>query len=217
MSRLHAVMATVEELARHFDAEPSDALAPPYEVIEGDPSLIVIESPRRRMLKRATWGFPRLTREMRERGDPPGRIGLVADLTNPMWDKLALDARYRCLIPLTHFANPDGPAGERTRTWFSVKDQPIACWAGFCRNTHESGPVYAGMTMDANAAVPTNDRMPVLLHPSEYELWLHGSIADVIQFQFRAPFEAWRMEVAQTDDRWRSGKLPPMAEQLGLL
>src|SRR5688572_386936 len=137
MSRLHAVMASVEEIARHFEAEPSDALAPPYEVIEGNPNLVVIESRGRRLLKPATWGFPRLTREMRERGDPPGRIGLVADLTNPMWDQLVVDNRYRCLIPLTHFANPDGPSGEMTRTWFSLKVQPIACWAGFCRNTHE--------------------------------------------------------------------------------
>ena len=105
-----------------------------------------------------------------------------------------------------------------TRTWFSVQDQPIACWAGYCRNTPEFGPVYAGMTMEANAAVlPINDRMPVLLCHDEYERWLHGSIADVIQFQFRAPIEAWRMKVTATDDRWRSGKLPPMAEQLGLL
>lgn len=219
MSRLHAVMASIEEIARQFDAEPADTLVPPYEVIEGNPNLVVIESNGRRLLKRAIWGFPRLTREMRLRGDPPGRIGLVADLTNPMWDQVAIDPRYRCLIPLTHFANPDGEAGEKTRTWFSVKDQPIACWAGFCRNTQEFGPVYAGMTMDANPAVmPTNDRMPVLLDPQEYERWLHGTIADVIQFQFRPPFEAWRMEVEPTNDRWRSGKLPPMpTPQLGLL
>jgi putative SOS response-associated peptidase YedK len=211
-------MVSSEELARHFDAEPSDALRPPYEVIEGNPNLIVIERRGRRVLRPATWGFPRQTREMRERGDPPGRIGLVADLVNPMWDKIVVDPRYRCLIPLTHFANPYGPSGEMTRTWFSVKGQPIACWAGFCRKTPEFGPVYAGMTMQANGAVmPTNDRMPVLIEPSEYDRWLHGSIQDVIQFQFRPPFPSMRMNVLPTEDRWRSGALPPMAEQLGLL
>lgn len=218
MSRLHAVMASIEEMARHFEAEPSNELRPPYEVIEGNSNLIVIERHGRRLLRPGSWGFPRLTREMRERGDLPGRIGLVADLTNPMWDKIAVEPRYRCLIPLTHFANPDGPAGEMTRAWFSVKDQPIACWAGFCRNSPEFGPVYAGMTMEANAAVmPTNDRMPVLLDPGEYERWLQGSIVDVIQFQFRSPFETSRMVVERTNDRWRSGKLPPIAKQLGLL
>lgn len=219
MSRLHAVMAGVEEIACHFDAEPSDALSPPYEVIEGCPHLVAIENQGRRMLKRLSWGFPRLTREMRLSGDPPGRVGLVADLTNPMWEQIVVDPRYRCLIPLTHFGNPDGPPGAMTRTWFSVRDQSIACWAGFCRNTPEFGPVYAGMTMDANAAVmPTNDRMPVLLEPHEYAMWLHGSISDVIEFQFRAPFAAERMEVLKTEHLWRSGKLPMIHQpQLDLL
>lgn len=83
-----------------------------------------------------------------------------------MWDQLVVDPRYRCLIALTHFGNPDGVPGAKTRTWFSVEGQPILAWAGFCRNTPEHGPVYAGMTMEANAAIPpTNDRMSVLIEP----------------------------------------------------
>src|SRR3546814_9174908 len=91
------------------------------------------------MLGQMLWGFPRLTREMRLRGDPPGRIGLVADLTNPMWETLVVESRYRCLIPLTHFANPNGTPGEKTRSWFSLEGQPIVAWAGFCKNTAEFG------------------------------------------------------------------------------
>ena len=210
-------MASIEAVAAHFGAEPAAGLEVPTETVEGLPGLIVIEKDGRKLLKSPTWGFPRLDRDMRERGDPPERIGLVADLTNSMWDKMAMDPRYRCLIVLTHFANPDGEPGEKTRTWFSVKGQPIMAWAGFCKNTREFGPVYAGMTMEANAAIPpTNDRMPVLLGPHEYERWLHGPINDVIGFQFRKPFAAERMEVLRTNDRWRSGKLPK-PPQLSLL
>ncbi|WP_246642862.1 hypothetical protein [Rhizobium laguerreae] len=61
-----------------------------------------------RLLKSIPWGFPRQTRDMRREGEPPGRIGLVADLTNPLWDRIVVDPRYRCLIPLTHFANIRG-------------------------------------------------------------------------------------------------------------
>ena len=32
------------------------------------------------------------------------------------------DPRYRCLIPLTEFAQPEGPRGRMTRTWFRVRD-----------------------------------------------------------------------------------------------
>src|SRR3546814_5634939 len=75
-----------------------------------------------------------------------------------MWETLVVESRYRCLIPLTHFANPNGTPGGKTRTWFSLEGQPIVAWAGFCKNTAEFGPVYAGMTMEANgAAMPRSD------------------------------------------------------------
>lgn len=218
MSRLHAVIAPMKEVARHFAAESAPIVTVPDETVEGTTGLVVFESRGRRLLRNMTWGFPRHTREMRERGDPPGVIGLVADLTNPLWEHLVADARYRCLIPITHFANPDGLDGAKTRTWFSVKDQPIMAWAGFCRNIPDVGPVYAGMTMTANTAVlPTNDRMPALLDPDEYDRWLNGSIKDVIGFQYRKPFSPQRMIRTETEDRWRSGKLPQAFFQPALL
>jgi putative SOS response-associated peptidase YedK len=42
------------------------------------------------------------------------------------------------------------------------------------------------MTMTANYAIPPiKDRMPVLLDPSGYERWLHGTPKDVILCQYR--------------------------------
>jgi hypothetical protein len=213
MSRLHTVRSSIADVARHFGAEASPDLFVPEETIEGGPGLVVIDKGGRRILKNLGGGFPRLTSEMREHGDGPGRIGLVADLTNPMWEGVVVDPRYRCLIVLTHFANPDGVQGGRTRTWFSLRDAPIFAWAGFCRNTPEFGPVYAGMTMEANDVIPpTNDRMPVLLEPHEYDVWLRGSIQEVIRFQFRTPLPGERMKVERTDDLWRSGSPPPQTD-----
>jgi len=217
MSRLHTILADVQDIAAHFGVDSVPHVEHSEEMIEGNRGLVVRESHGRRVLQTMTWGFPRQTQEMRDHGEPMGRIGLVADLTNPLWEKTVVDPRYRCLIVLTHFANPDGQQGARTRTWYSLKDQPIMAWAGFCRNTPEFGPVYAGMTMEANSAVmPTNDRMPVLIEPREYDRWLHGSIQDVIEFQFRAPIAASRMIVDPTNDRWRSEGLPTNAIQPGL-
>ena len=220
MSRLHTTLASVGEVAMHFGAAlPQGPVHFARETTEGADGLVVFESRGGRLLRSMGWGFPRLTREMREHSDDPQRLGLVADLTNPMWEHMVVDPRYRCLIVLTHFANPDGMPGHKTRTWFSVKHAPVMAWAGFCRNLPDYGPVYAGMTMAANAAVmPTNDRMPVLLDPHEYDAWLHGSIRDVIGFQHRAPFAAERMVVEHTENLWRSGKLPTKAQpQLALL
>lgn len=210
MSRLHTVMASPAEIAAHFGIDPVRDVHIPDETVEGLPGLIIFEKGSRRILKSVTWGFPRVTREMRERGEDPGRVGMVADLTNPMWERIVVEPRYRCLIVLTHFANPDGDEGGKTRTWFSLRNEPIMAWAGFCRNLPDEGPVYAGMTMEANEVIPpTNDRMPVLLDRHEYDDWLQGGIQDVIRFQFRPPIPGSRMVVQRTKDLWRSGSPPP--------
>lgn len=210
MTRLYAVAKSLEDVAARFDVDVVADVVIPSETVEGTQGLVVIEKDGLRLLKSLSWGFPRQTRDMRESGEPVGRIGLVADLTNPLWDRIVVDPRYRCLIPLTHFANPDGPKGAKTRAWFSLTRQPVAAWAGFCRNTVEFGPVFAGMTMSANEKIrPFNDRMPVLLDASEWERWLRGSIQDVIAFQFREPRPSEDFDVLQTRDLWRSG-VPPL-------
>lgn len=211
MARIYTVQRTAAEIADWFGAEAAPGQRVPLECQEGEPGLVVIERNGARYLRSFSWGFPRLTRQMQLQGEEPGRVGLVSDLTNPMWDQLVVDPRYRCLIPITHFANPDGVEGKKTRTWFSVKDEPLISWAGFCRTTPEFGPVYAGMTMAANEAVmPYNERMPVLLARHEQERWLRGSIQDVIALQFGKPIAADRMDIIPTKDRWRSGKVPDM-------
>lgn len=218
MSRLFTAHVSSQDIAAVFGVESAPIIPVPSEMVEGDVGPIVIENAGRRLLKMARWGFPRHTREQQLRGEEPGIIGLVADLTNPMWDTMVVEPRYRCLIPVTHFANPAGEKGEKTRSWFSVKGEPIVAWAGFCRNLPDVGPVFAGMTMTANSAVmPYNDRMPVLLLPDEHDRWLHGSIEDVIEIQFRPPIASNRIEIAHSDDRWRSGAKPPQTNQLGFL
>lgn len=216
MSRLYTILADAQDIAAHFGVDPVPVIEHADEMVEGNRGLVVRESNGRRVLQTMTWGFPLLTQEMREAGEPIGRIGLVANLTSALWEKTVVDSRYRCLIVLTDFANPDGQQGAKTRTWYSLRDQPIMAWAGFCRNTPELGPVYAGMTMTANEVVAeTNDRMPVLLEPSDYDLWLHGSIRDVIGFQFRHPPLGTRMAVIKSADLWRGGNLS-LQSQLGL-
>ncbi|TPG42546.1 hypothetical protein EAH79_01270 [Sphingomonas koreensis] len=135
-------------------------------------------------------------------------------MTNPMWEQVVVDPRHRCLIPLTHFANPDGDKGAKTRSWFSLADAPLTAWAGFCRNAPEFGPVFARMTMTASQTIiPNNDRMPVLLAPSDSVRWLQSGIEDVIGFQFRPPIADDRIAILHTEDRWRSGTVPDFVAQ----
>ena len=96
MSRLFGVTKSLEEIVAHFAVDMAPTLEVPSETVEGTPGLIVLEKDGLRLLKSVPWGFPRQTRDMRREGEPPSRIGLVADLT-----KSALGPhRRRPQIPL---------------------------------------------------------------------------------------------------------------------
>src|ERR1700744_188966 len=131
MSRLYANLKSPLDVAEHFGVRGPCIDPYPKTTVEGDPGVVVFEKAGERRMRVMNWGFPRKARE------GPDRIGLVADLTNPMWDNMAADVRHRCLIPITHFANPAGDPGAKTRAWFSLTDEPLFAWGGFCRNTPE--------------------------------------------------------------------------------
>lgn len=217
MCNLFQNRCSADEIAAHFGIEPTQGPDVPDETIPQGGGLVVRETGNRRVLQSLSWGFPRLTAEMRASGAQPTPVNLVANLTSPMWSQLVSDPRYRCLVPMTHFAEPDGRPGSKTRTWYSVRDRPVVAWAGFCRRTPDWGSVFACMTTDSNSAVePLNPRMPVLLEPADYDRWLHGDIRDVIDFQFRA-FPSDRLQIERSDDLWvrREKKAEPqMALQL---
>jgi putative SOS response-associated peptidase YedK len=203
MCNLYRVQNSVAEIAAHFGISDPPQLDIPPEIKPGEPGIIVRKTGGRRVMQSLRWGFPRPQTDRDGTLLHMKPVNLVADLTNPMWDKMVPDPRYRCLIPVTAFAQPEGPRGRMTRTWFSVNGWPIFAWAGFCRNTEEWGPVYGAMTTDSNTAVaPLNPRMPVILAPHEYDRWLEGSIEDVIEFQFRPPFPAERHGIDHTAELW---------------
>lgn len=212
MSNLYALHASAQELAAHFGLA-GEIPEIPREVTRATQGLVIRETKAGRVANVMNWGFPRppVDHDLFTKTDLKA-VNLVANLTSPMWDVMVQDTRYRCLIPVSEFANPDGEPGHKTRSWFKVADKPLFAWAGFCRNTREWGAVFAGLTTDALSIIhPTNDRMPVMLRPAEYERWLHGPIADVIGFQFRK-YPPGYLEKRTTDERWVVKDYGPQAD-----
>jgi putative SOS response-associated peptidase YedK len=216
MCNLYTVRKSAAEIAAHFGAEVPKPFEPSEETAKGQPGMVVREHNGRRLVQSVKWGFPRLTANMRPTQQVPTAVNLVADLTNPMWSETVRVPRYRCLIPVTAFAEPAGQRGSMTRTWFRVKSEPIFAWAGFCRNTPLWGPVYAGMTSESNATVlPFNPRMPVLLHAGEWDRWLACGIEEVIAFQFRQ-YPAENLNAEHTDELWVPRAKPGAKPRPGL-
>jgi putative SOS response-associated peptidase YedK len=204
MCNLYTTKVSAGEIAAYFKAKvKAQSNAGEGDVYPGGPGMVVREENGERILQSMTWGFP-LAQKSKKTGLPikPKPVNNIADLTSFMWRFVAPKPEHRCIIPLTGFCEAEGEQGAKTRTWFSVAGSPIFAWAGMWKDSHEWGPVYSGLMTDCNEAVrPVHDRMPVLLHPEEYDTWLRGSLDDVMAFQSRCwPDELTAME--RTSDPW---------------
>jgi len=207
MCNLYTVRKTAAEVAEYFRVpNPIQSNAGP-EVYPGTPGTVIIESDGIREMRSMTWGFPLRLKFMKPDAKPKP-VNNIADLTKNMWIGLARKPQWRCLIPVTGFAEAEGVKGKMTRTWFTLSGEPIFAWGGLWRVSDEWGPVYSGAMTDANEAVsPVHDRMPVLLHRDEYEQWMHGGLDDLVAFQKRK-FPAELMSMERTTDLWVAKRQP---------
>lgn len=217
MCNLYTVKVTAEEVARHFGV--TNPVAPSNagpEVYPGTPGMVVTEREGHRSLASMTWGFPLVLKTMKP-GSKPKPVNNVAVLTKGMWVGLARKPEWRCLIPVTGFAEAEGPDGSKTRTWFGVKDEPIFAWAGLWRVSDEWGPVYSGVMTDANEAVrPVHERMPVLLHVYDHERWMHGSFDDILDLQKRV-YPTDLITIDRTPEPWVKRKAKAATESTRLI
>jgi putative SOS response-associated peptidase YedK len=211
MCNLYTVRKSRDEVAAHFRArKPEVSLNAPEETLPAYPGLVVRDAETERVLESMVWGFPFRPQGMKPESKPKP-VNNIADLRKPMWKGLAMKPQGRCLIPLTHFAEPHGAKGSKTRTWITIQGQPIAAWGGLWRNSAEWGPVFSGAMTDANKAIqPLHDRMPVLLHPHEWDQWLRGSFDDLLAFQERV-FPDDLIEITSTSELWVPRKAPAPA------
>lgn len=96
----------------------------------------------------------------------------------PLWRESF--ATRRCLIPVTRFAEAEGPPGNMTRTWYSVPRGEYGegdhFSVGGVWREEPNGYVYSMvMTASSTPVARIHDRMPVIVAPSDREAWLLGS------------------------------------------
>lgn len=203
MCNLYTERVGADAVAAHFNVRNPLRSNTGGEVYPGSPGTVVREDGGERVMESMTWGWPMKFKWMGEAAKPKA-VNNIAELGKWPWRDFIDKPQFRCLIPLTAFAEAEGPKGRMTRTWFSVKDQPVFAWAGLWSEDRRYGwgNVYSGLMTECNEAIrPVHDRMPVLLMPDEYERWLHGSPDDVLAFQARC-FPDDLIEMTRTDELW---------------
>lgn len=166
-----AELQQVFDLLREPDWQPRSNISPSQRVLgirfdeEGTPREPVL-------LK---WGF--LAPWAKDEKARPQPINARAEsITGRMWG--AALKRHRCLIPATSFyewqARPGG--GKKQPFDIALDDEEPFAFAGlWSRWERGESPLETCtiITTAANEAVePIHDRMPVILHRDEYDVWL---------------------------------------------
>jgi putative SOS response-associated peptidase YedK len=126
-------------------------------------------------VRQMTWGFPLAMKG--KSGQPlkpkPVNNARTDKLDGGFW-RPSFEAR-RCLIPVSEFAEAEGPAGAKMRTWFALPNEQVFAVAGIWRDTAEWGPAYSMVMTDACIHVSgVHDRMPVILPRDTWSDWLDG-------------------------------------------
>lgn len=204
MCNLYTTKASPAEIAALFRAViPTAFNAGAGEVYPGGQGMVVREEAGQRVVESMVWGWP-MPQKSKKTGNPikPKPVNNTRYLEKFPWRLIAGRADRRCLIPMTGFCEAEGELGAKTRTWFTVQDQPIFAWAGLWDDSHEWGRWYSGLMTECNDVVrPVHDRMPVLLQADEWDQWLHGSLDDVAEFQARC-FPPELTAIERTSDPW---------------
>ncbi|WP_298465289.1 SOS response-associated peptidase family protein [uncultured Erythrobacter sp.] len=201
MCNLYNMTKNKDEVARWFDA--IDALGGANfagELFPGSPGLVVAGG----SLHQMSWGFPLVMKG--KNGQPlkpkPVNNARTDKLDSFFW-RSSFEKR-RCLIPVSAWAEAQGPKGSMTRTWMSLPDAELFACAGVWRESDEWGKCYSMVMTDSagSAAADIHSRMPVLLSSADYEGWIDGSPDEA-----RALCKAWDSDLTidRTDQPWAGG------------
>ena len=209
MCNLYRMTKGTAEVANLFKVEPDLAANYAQEVYPGYPGLVVADGAALAM----NWGFPLVLKGKQGQPLKPKPV------TNARDDKLQTSfwhdsfAKRRCLIPVSQWAEPRGPAGRMTRSWYSLPDRDVLTVAGLWRRTAEWGLCYTMVMADSSPQMAdVHDRMPVIIEPAEWEQWTTGSADDAL-----ALVRTWPgpLVADHTAHRWVDGK--PLGGQEVLL
>lgn len=167
--------ASGEEVAEAFALEEREALAPRYNICPTQKAAVVRLDPDtgRRGLVQLTWGLVPRTVLGRERGHINAR-------GESAWERPTFAeafAERRCLVPATGFYEWQKLDEKKRQPWllrlaapgpfaFAGLWEPAASLPG-------AMPTFTILTTEPNdLARRVHDRMPVILEPRDYALWL---------------------------------------------
>jgi putative SOS response-associated peptidase YedK len=179
MCNLYRMMKSTQEVAQLFRvvSEPGANFA--AVVYPGYSGLVIANGKARTM----TWGFP-LVMKSKKTGAPlkpkPVNNARGDKLNTAFWRDSFV--KRRCLIPVTAWAEAEGPKGSMTRTWHALEGHELFAVAGVWRPTAEWGDSYSMVMVDGcDQMAAIHDRMPTILREDQWDQWAAGTLEEAMQ------------------------------------
>ena len=204
-----AITLPDDAMARAFDAVPANDLPEPprYNVCPTQPVATVSSRDGQRHLAPMRWGF--LPHWFKTPTDGPLLINARAETIAEKPAFRAAARERRCLIPASGFYEWTKDAqGNRLPWYIRPSDGDMLVFAGVWQDWERDGQAMrtcAIVTCAANATLsPIHHRMPVILAPKDWALWLgeagHGA-ATLMRPAPEAALRAYRVDPAVNSNR----------------
>ena len=177
----YSLIAQVEELPALFELLELDArlIAPRYNIAPTQPIVVVREGDKGRELVPMRWGL--LPSWVKDPNDFPLLINARAEGIAQKPSFRAAFKRRRCLVPATGFYEWQASGGKTKQPyWIAPENGGLVAFAGLWETWIGADgseiDTAAIVTREANAALQSiHHRMPVLIEPADFSLWLSDS------------------------------------------
>jgi putative SOS response-associated peptidase YedK len=193
----YTLVTTIEEIAKHYKAEPVGEWKPKYNIAPTQ-LVPVVTSENPDGISFFYWGL--IPNWSKEKSVSPKLINARAEtLAEKVSFKQPLEKR-RCLIPADGFYEWK-VLGKKTKIphRITLKNQGLFSFAGlweeFEDDNEEVRHTFTIITTRANSLISDiHDRMPVILDKNSEKLWLDESISTADHLSLLMPFPSEEME-----------------------
>jgi putative SOS response-associated peptidase YedK len=193
----YAQRTDAKKLAKEFKVSEAPSVEPRYNIAPTQEVLAVNETGDGREMRFFKWGLvPSWTK------DTLMGAQLINARSETVAEKPAFRQAFkqrRCIIPSDGFYEWQRASGKKQPFFFRMRDERPFGFAGLWERWEgEGGEVInscAILTTEANEVLrPVHDRMSVILHSEDYELWLEGDVRklDLVKETLR-PYPAEEM------------------------
>ncbi|HEX6982995.1 MAG TPA: SOS response-associated peptidase [Balneolaceae bacterium] len=206
MSDRFVLQTSKEEVEQIFEVstERSDFFESDFNITPGSLIPVIYEEDEERKIYNFAWGMIPPGAEEEKEGLENFEVGMES-IDDNEWLEECLDKR-RCLLPANGFYKWKTTKKKSTPFYIRLLSNNLLAFAGIYSvwKSSTGRNVYscALLTTKSNALVqPVDDRMPVILHPDDYDQWLSNQPADEMDFEkFLNAYSMTEMAVNRVSD-----------------